>query len=95
MTGDCRTLPLARAAWRGDIPTVDLLLDLGADIDKTNDTQVTPLMWAIRRNHFGVASVLLARRANGLLRCKKGMTAMDYAVMYGNYEIALYLKEKF
>jgi len=52
-------------------------------------------MWAVRRNHFGVASVLLARKANPNLTCKKGLTAMDYAVMYGNYEIAFYLREKF
>ena len=95
MTADCRTLPLARAAWRGDIPTVDLLLDLGAEIDKTNDTQVTPLMWSIRRNHFGVASVLLARKANPNLTCKKGWSAIDYAVMYGHYDIAFYLHEKY
>ena len=95
MTHDCRTLPLARAAWRGDIPAVDLLLDNGADINKTNDTVITPLMWSIRRNHFGVASVLLARKADPHLKCKKGLTAMDYAVLYSNYDIAFYLREKY
>ena len=33
MTKDCKTYPLARAAWRGDYKMCDLLLDLGANID--------------------------------------------------------------
>ena len=33
MTSDCKTLPLARAAWRGDTKMVNLLLDLNSDID--------------------------------------------------------------
>ena len=33
MTTDCKTLPLARAAWRGDVEVCELLLDLGAELD--------------------------------------------------------------
>ncbi len=30
MTHDCKTYPLSRAAWRGDLDTVKLLIELGA-----------------------------------------------------------------
>ena len=33
MTSDCKTLPLARAAWRGDMRVCQLLLDKGAMVD--------------------------------------------------------------
>lgn len=33
MTADCKTLPLSRAAWRGDEELCELLIDLGADLN--------------------------------------------------------------
>lgn len=36
MTKDCRTLPLARAAWRGDKKVMELLLSYKADVNQVS-----------------------------------------------------------
>jgi ankyrin repeat protein len=44
MTKDCRTLPLARAACRGDKKTIDILLNHKANINQASDKGETALM---------------------------------------------------
>ena len=55
---------------------------------------MTALHWAIRRGHVDVATCLIARKADPTVQNNLGMNAMDSAVMYLDYKIALYLKEK-
>ena len=33
MTSDCKTMPLSRAAWRGDMKLCQFLIDVGADVN--------------------------------------------------------------
>ena len=64
MTNDCKTFPLARASWRGDFKMVNLLIDLGAEIDGRDGDSMTPIMWAVKRNHINIVTCLIARGAN-------------------------------
>jgi ankyrin repeat protein len=53
--------PLTRAAVRGHLEAVRLLLDAGADRDHMDGDGETPLMCAVRKGRLGVLRLLLAR----------------------------------
>ena len=51
--------PLHAACANGHLPVVRLLVDYGADIEKTNESSATPLIAAIRANDLSVIFSLL------------------------------------
>jgi hypothetical protein len=52
-------------------------------------------MVAVKRNNFSSCLILLDKGANPNIKNDMGLTAFDYSVLYCNYEISLYFKEKF
>jgi len=70
--------PLMEAAWGGQEEVVDLLLDLGADINAVDDLGMTSLIRAARRGHEKVVKILLTRGANAMVKDKKGWTADNW-----------------
>ena len=56
------------AAQRGDLRTVELLLDAGVNIDQKGDMGCTALHYARLKRHEAVAELLLARGASSGLR---------------------------
>ena len=59
--------PLIRAAYRGHLEIVKLLLDGGADTAVVDEDVETPLMKAVYNGHIEVARVLLDRGADHAL----------------------------
>lgn len=55
--------PLMQAARSGDIPTIELLLEAGADVNKRDASGLTALSWAARENRTEVVRLLLSRGA--------------------------------
>ena len=51
--------PLHAACANGHLPVVRLLVDYGADIEKTNESSATPLIAAVRANDLSVICSLL------------------------------------
>ena len=51
--------PLHAACANSHIPVVELLVDHGADIEKTNESSATPLIAAVRANDLSVIRLLL------------------------------------
>ncbi|KAM0796953.1 ankyrin repeat-containing domain protein [Usnea florida] len=56
--------PLNAACSGGHLSVVRLLLDYGADVERTSDSSATPLMVAVRGNHLLVVRLLLEVGAN-------------------------------
>lgn len=80
--------PMHKAARLGPLSFVQLLLDHGADINKTSSTGWTPLMYAISSNSnfptsLSVVSLLLERGAKARAASAEGWTALHRAADTG------------
>ncbi len=67
---------LHRAAERGILPMIDLLIENGADVDAMNLSGTTPLMIAASSNQIQVVSRLLEKGAHVDASNNKGFTAI-------------------
>ena len=52
-------------------------------------------MVAVKRNNFSSCILLLEKGADPEFKNEMGLTAFDCSVLYCNYEISLYLKQKY
>ena len=57
---------------------VGALLDAGAQVDKQDRNQWSPLMWAMTNRHKAIAKMLLDHGANPDIRSSSGGTAYDF-----------------
>jgi uncharacterized protein len=71
--------PLHRACSRGHLKIVQLLLDHGADVNKTDEYLRTPLIYASLHDHPDIAKLLLHHGANIYPKDSFGKTALDKA----------------
>ncbi|CAD8083153.1 unnamed protein product [Paramecium primaurelia] len=95
LSQEIQSTPLARAVWRNDIYLVDILIKNGADVDNGGSSSITPLMWACRRDNAYLVSNLVEYGAKITIKSNEGYTALDYAIVHGNYRPALFLFEFF
>ena len=86
--------PLFRATQDGEVNTVRALLDGGADINRRNETGLTPLILAAMKNHKELVQLLVDRGADANARNSKGETALTLAARDGHPEIAQTLLRK-
>lgn len=52
-------------------------------------------MIAVKRNNYSTCLMLLDKGADPNFKNDIGLTAFDYSILYCNYEISLYFKNKF
>jgi ankyrin repeat protein len=79
---------LHRAASRGHLNAVALLLDRGAKVDATDGEGVTPLILASYRGQTEVVKLLLERGADVNAREKRnGLSSLSHAVGRGDKEL--------
>jgi uncharacterized protein len=79
---------LHRAASRGHVQAVRLLLDHGAKVDATDGEGVTPLVLASYRGQTEVVKLLLERSADVNAREKRnGLSSLSHAVGRGDKEL--------
>jgi ankyrin repeat protein/mono/diheme cytochrome c family protein len=74
--------PLHHAAGYGDLETIKLLIDNGADVNAKNRRGSTPLLWAI--DNEAKVRLLLSRGANVNARQVEGRTPLYQAASLGN-----------
>ncbi len=72
--------PFHMSIVKGDIETVQKLIDLGADVNKKWNG-LTPAMYAAKFNRADILQVLIDNGANLKSKCDKGHTAAEYAEM--------------
>lgn len=71
-----KVTPLHTAAHLGEIETVTMLLDHGADVNAAGYEGRTPLHTAARTGHAHIVTLLLAHGADSTLTDEKGRTAL-------------------
>ena len=79
-------VPLTCATKWDHIEAVELLLANNADINSTDDSCMTALMWAAEKGHTDIARLLISRGADvNAIRCSE--TAFTIARRYNRVEI--------
>ena len=82
---------LSTAAQEGDAVTVAALLELGAQIERVDRVNRTPLMYGARSKNVEVISVLLDVGADIRARDSLGNTALSWAAGFGIGDVVLAL----
>lgn len=63
--GLCKRTALQQASWYGSVRVVQILLELGADVNvQDNHDKMTPLLESVSRNHPEIVRLLLQHGAN-------------------------------
>lgn len=85
--------PLHLAAFFGEMPTVELLLERGAPVNAAaqNPSQVMPLHSAVALNHHAVVERLVAAGADVNARQQGGWTPLQGAAHNGQQETVRFL----
>ena len=78
---------LIRAATKGHLDMVNLLLERGADPNAVDANSWTALFWAVHRGHVAVVKPLIARGASINIRDPGGRSPLQVAQMEGQTEI--------
>jgi hypothetical protein len=71
--------PLNFAALNNDVAMIELLLDLGADINQANLSGYTPLHHAVEAQSAEAIALLVSRGADITLKNKRGLTPEEFA----------------
>jgi ankyrin repeat protein len=71
-----------------------LIEDFKADPNFKTTANETPLMAAAKRDKLGVVDYLLDHEADPDMTGLTGLTALDYAILQGNYDCALAIYQK-
>jgi ankyrin repeat protein len=79
-------MPLVFVARRGDVESIKVLIDAGADVNQTTQYGWTPLLTATQNKHYVAASFLLDRGANPNIPNKGGWTPLYLAADNRNIE---------
>lgn len=78
---------LVRAACKGDVKLVKVLLDNGANVDARDNRGRTGLIWAAFKNQDEVVKLLLESGADTEIRDDRGCTALVWALRNAHTEI--------
>ena len=85
--------PLTVASEKGRHKIVELLLNNGAAIDKSDKHGYTALMQASLNGHLDVVMLLVQHKADVHLKYSDGRTALDFARQRGHTKIEEILKK--
>lgn len=95
LTVNYKTTPLHRAALNGHLAIAKLLVDtFKADVNFKTTAGETPLMAAAKRDKLALVQYLLEKESNPDIISPTGLTALDYAILQGNYECAMQINRK-
>ena len=93
MLGDAEgTNVLIHAVQKSNVDCLKALLEMNADPNLTDALNKTPLIWAIKRQHFDFVELLVQFGAK-INSVKSGgpFTALVFAAMHGNTRILRFL----
>jgi ankyrin repeat protein len=80
IAGDNGRRPLNFAALNNDTEMIELLLELGADINRQNLSGFTPLHHAVEAQAVEAIALLLERGADTTIKNNRNLTAAEFAL---------------
>lgn len=93
LTGESALTALHLAAFKGDLPTLTLLLEFGAKIDAEDSLGRTPLHWAAKGENPSVIPFLVANGAEVDARDTENRSPIEHSVLEGKVEIIKALRK--
>ena len=80
----------------GSNKCLQYLIEIGDDVNlpESMNENNTPLICACKYNNIKTAEILIENKCNLLIENSYGMTAFDYSIVMGNYNISLMFMEK-
>lgn len=84
--------PLHWAAMWGQLDTVKLLLETGAEIDAPTSSKMTPLHWAAWQGGLEVVKYLVSKGANKDATSVHGESVLNRAINHDQTKVAGYLR---
>ena len=85
---------LIQAAYDGDLPAVQTLLEKGADVNAKDTTDGVTVLWmAAQEGHTEVVKLLLEKGAEVNARANNGFTALGEAKKKGHKDIVQLLEK--
>jgi hypothetical protein len=94
LTDDRKSTALTRAVYLRKHHIVKLLLERGADPNKTGANGISAIMWAASKDDVPLINILVEAGGRIEQTGPHQMNALDFAVIYGNYETAFSLKQR-
>lgn len=91
VSDDKMTTALTRATFLNRPHVLTLLLQHGADVNRTGHNGISALMWAAGKGHLDCITVLLDAGGDIAQKGPSDMTVADFAVLYGRYSAACFL----
>jgi ankyrin repeat protein len=79
--------PLILACYRGNNEVAKFIIEVGSDINGTS-SMGTPLMAAVVKGNSEIVKLLLEKKTDVNIADANGTTALIYATMFRNYDIA-------
>ncbi|WP_395647201.1 ankyrin repeat domain-containing protein [Terricaulis sp.] len=79
---------LVRALKANNLPRVKRAILDGEDVNEIGDGGWTPLFYAVTSARWEIVHLLLSNGANQKHRDAHGMTAQDYARLYGDADVS-------
>ncbi len=86
--------PLMYAAYYGHISAAQYLIDQGASVHSTDAGGNSILMGACFKGHVDVVEILLGHGADRNFKNQQGLTAIDFARMFGRFNLVQKLERK-
>ena len=80
------------ACNRGRGEMVNILLELGTDVNAKDAQGSTPIMFAAQHGHTAIVRKLLEKNANPTTRGTHGFTALGLVMQHGHQDTILLLK---
>ena len=87
LTESSGSLTICSVVSEDDVDALEVLLDVGADVNARGPDGETLLMQAAGQGSEAVVTELLARGADACLKDKRGATAADYARSFADDEL--------
>lgn len=85
---------IMKAVEKAEVPTLETLIEKGADVNKPGENGLTPLMIAIEQGNDGAVWLLLKSKAAVNAKDRHGITPLMRAVREGNVDLVKELIRK-